>query len=224
MPCCTRRRLDAPRPCLRARAVLAALLWCVGSFAGAQTAAAPGALQLQVQRDAQGVYLSALLPLQLQPAVQDALLKGIAMHFTAEAQILSPRWYWSDKLVAEARRYLRLSYQPLTRRWRLVQSPEPISPSGLGIVLGQNYDSLPEALASMQRVSRWQVAEAEALQDDASYTLRFHYRLDTSQLPRPLQWGTVGGANWSLHLQGSAAVPPLGAPAPEAPPVPAQGS
>ncbi|WP_370625872.1 DUF4390 domain-containing protein [Comamonas sp. NLF-1-9] len=205
--------------------MLAALLLCLGSFAAAQTAAAPGALQLQVQRDAQGVYLSALLPLQLQPAVEDALLKGIAMHFVAEARILSPRWYWSDKLLVQTQRYLRLSYQPLTRRWRLVQSPEPISPSGLGIVLGQNYDSLTEALASMQRISRWQVAEAGALQDDEAYTLRFHYRLDTSQLPRPLQWGTVGGANWSLHLQSSAVVPALGAaPAPEAPLVPAAGS
>jgi len=113
---------------------------------------------------------------------------------------------------------VRLSYQPLTRRWRVAQASEPIAPTGLGIALAQNYDTLQEALAAMGRISRWRVAQASELDEDTPYTLRLNYRLDTSQLPRPLQWGAVGGVNWNLQLEGAAAVPETAQPLPEVPP------
>ena len=67
--------------------------------------------------------------------------------------------------------------------------------------------TLGQLLAAMQRISRWQIAEASELDADTSYTARLQYRLDTSQLPRPLQWGAVGGANWTLQLEASSPVP-----------------
>jgi len=176
------------------------------------------ALQLRVERSAQGVFLSAVVPVQLPPSVENALLNGIAMHFVAQAQILRHRWYWSDKVLVNAMRYVRLSYQPLTRRWRVAQASEPIAPTGLGIALALNYDTLQEALAAMGRISRWRVAQASELDEDTPYTLRLNYRLDTSQLPRPLQWGAVGGVNWNLQLEGAAAVPETAQPLPEVPP------
>jgi len=176
------------------------------------------ALQLRVERSAQGVFLSAVVPVQLPPSVENALLNGIAMHFVAQAQILRHRWYWSDKVLVNAMRYVRLSYQPLTRRWRVAQVSEPIAPTGLGIALAQNYDTLQEALAAMGRIPRWRVAQASELDEDTPYTLRLNYRLDTSQLPRPLQWGAVGGVNWNLQLEGAAAVPETAQPLPEVPP------
>jgi len=176
------------------------------------------ALQLRGERSAQGVFLSAVVPVQLPPSVENALLNGIAMHFVAQAQILRHRWYWSDKVLVNAMRYVRLSYQPLTRRWRVAQASEPIAPTGLGIALAQNYDTLQEALAAMGRISRWRVAQASELDEDTPYTLRLNYRLDTSQLPRPLQWGAVGGGNWNLQLEGAAAVPETAQPLPEVPP------
>jgi len=176
------------------------------------------ALQLRVERSAQGVFLSAVVPVQLPPSVENALLNGIAMHFVAQAQILRHRWYWSDKVLVNAMRYVRLSYQPMTRRWRVAQASEPIAPTGLGIALAQNYDTLQEALAAMGRISRWRVAQASELDEDTPYTLRLNYRLDTSQLPRPLQWGAVGGVNWNLQLEGAAAVPETAQPLPEVPP------
>ena len=53
---------------------------------------------------------------------------------------------------------MRLSYQPLTRRWRLVVSPTPIGNSGLA--LGQTFDTREEALAAVQRISHWKIADA----------------------------------------------------------------
>lgn len=212
MHCCTNRWPDPAaltHRLGRALRVWLALWVLVGpAWVAAQ---APGdahaALQLRVERSDQGLFLSTVVPLQLPTSVEDALLKGIAMHFVAEAQVLHHRWYWSDKVLARATRYLRLSYQPLTRRWRVAQGSEPIAPSGLGIALAQNHDTLQDALAAMGRISAWQVAQASELDEDTPDILRLRYRLDTSQLPRPLQWGSVGGVNWSLQLEGTVAVP-----------------
>lgn len=95
---------------------------------------------------------------------------------------------------------MRLSYQPLTRRWRLSTSPVPFSNTGLGVVLGQNFDDLRDALSSMQRISRWKIADGEAIDADVVHTVNFRFRLDLSQLPRPLQIGAVGSAGWSLMV------------------------
>ena len=78
--------------------------------------------------------------------------------------------------------------------------------TGWGLTVHAAADG-EHALAAMQRISRWQIAEASELDADTSYTARLQYRLDTSQLPRPLQWGAVGGANWTLQLEASSPVP-----------------
>jgi hypothetical protein len=152
--------------------------------------------QLQVERTEEGVLLSAAVRFDLPQAVEDALEKGIPMFFVAEATIYRDRWYWYDKRVAFATRHMRLAYQPLTRRWRLQVSAAPIVNSGM--VLGQTFDTREEALAAMQRVSRWRVAEAADVDPDATHNVDFRFRLDVSQLPRPFQIGAVGQSEWII--------------------------
>lgn len=155
---------------------------------------------LRVERADDGVYLSATLQFALPELAEDALYKGIPMFFVAEAQVLRERWYWSDRQVAAATRHMRLSYQPLTRRWRLSTSTSPISNTGLGVVLGQNFDDLRDAVSAMQRISHWKIADAGEVDTDALHMVNFRFRLDMSQLPRPLQIGAVGSAGWSLAV------------------------
>ena len=150
-----------------------------------------------------GLLLSTSMRFELPSQVEEALYKGIPMYFVAESQIVRERWYWSDKVVAHALRHMRLSYQPLTRRWRLSQSSAPFSDSGLGVSLGQNFDELSDALAIMQRIARWNVAGPDVVDDSGQQTLHFQFRLDMSQLPRPLQLSTVGRAGWSMQLSRS---------------------
>jgi hypothetical protein len=152
--------------------------------------------QLQVERAEDGVQLSATVRFELPHAVEDALAKGIPMFFVAEAAILRERWYWYDKRVAYAARHMRLAYQPLTRRWRLQVSSSQIGNSGL--VLGQIFETQEEALAAIQRISRWRIADAGALDPDTAHTVDFRFRLDVSQLPRPFQIGAVGEADWVI--------------------------
>jgi hypothetical protein len=91
---------------------------------------------------------------------------------------------------------MRLSYQPLTRRWRLVTSSAPIGNSGGG--LGQTFESREEALAAIQRIAHWKIAEASDIDPDSRYRVEFSFKLDVSQLPRPFQIGAVGHSDWSI--------------------------
>ena len=152
--------------------------------------------QLHVERSDEGILLSAAVKFELPTVIEDALAKGIPMFFVAEAAIYRDRWYWYDKRVAYAARHMRLSFQPLTRRWRLQVSSSPIGNSGL--VLGQMFDTREEALAAVQRVSRWRIADLTAADPDSTHTAEFRFRLDVSQLPRPFRIGAVGQSEWNI--------------------------
>lgn len=153
---------------------------------------------LRFDRTEEGLLLSANVTFDLPPVVDDALAKGIPMFFVAEASLQRDRWYWTDKHVATATRHMRLSFQPLTRRWRLVFSPTPIGNSG--VALGQTFDTQEEALAAIQRISHWKIAEASDIDPDSRYNVDFRFRLDVSQLPRPFQIGAVGHSDWSIGV------------------------
>jgi hypothetical protein len=187
------------RPVLE-RALRGALAAFVMAFAFAQPARAEAPVaeitQLRVERSEEGVLLSANVEFELPPVVEDALAKGIPMFFAAEASLYRDRWWWYDKEVAHAARYMRLSYQPLTRRWRLVVAPTPIGNSGLA--LGQTFETREEAMALVKRISHWKIAEAPEVEPDERYNVDFRFRLDVSQLPRPLQIGAVGHADWNI--------------------------
>lgn len=183
--------------------VLAFVLACVlPGLTWAQSQAAPGTAEiteLQLEHVDGEMLLSANVHFQLTEQVEDALLKGIPMFFVAEAELLRERWYWSDQRVASDARHMRLAYQPLTRRWRLNVGARPIGNIGQGLALPQTFDSLGEALASVQRLSRWRIASLASMPGDASsYMLRFRFALDVSQLPRPFQIGAVGQSEWNI--------------------------
>jgi hypothetical protein len=181
------------------RAFAVTILLAISAPAMADTPAE--VTQLRQERSEDGVLLSATVHFPMPPQVQDALLKGIPMFFVAEAALLRDRWYWYDKQVSNAQRHMRLSYQPLTRRWRLQVSATQIGNSGLA--LGQTFDTQEEAVRAVQSIARWKIAELSDLEPDARYSVDFRFRLDVSQLPRPFQIGAVGHAEWNISASRS---------------------
>ena len=171
------------------------LLWSQASRATELT-------QFNVERGEDGVYLSAIVQFDLPPVVEDALMKGIPMYFVAEADTYLIRWYWVDKRVAIATRTIRLAYHPLMRRWRVnIVSGVINNSAGLRATLNQNYDTLPEALSAVQRLSRWRIADNTETETDAAHRLEFRFSLDLSQLPRPFQIGVAGQKDWMISAQ-----------------------
>jgi len=141
-------------------------------------------------REDDAVLLSYVANFELPPSVENALQRGVPLHFEAHAALFQSRWYWRDKRVANATLSWRLSYQPLTRTYRV----------GTG-GLNQNFDTLAEALDSMRRRSRWKIADAAQLEDDGNHYVEFAFRLNTNMLPRPMQIGIGGETAWSLSVE-----------------------
>jgi hypothetical protein len=180
------------------RWLLAAWLWvCMPVWAQTSTAELT---EFKVERQDGSLLLNAQLRLELGPAVEDALVKGLAVHFVAEAELMRDRWYWYDKKLGTVVKYYRLAYQPLTRRWRLNVSSEPIAHSGVTSSLSQSFDTLQEALSVIRRQTAWKVAEMAEVDADARQYLSYRFRLDVSQLPRPFQIAAGNQADWRLDV------------------------
>lgn len=143
--------------------------------------------QISTRRAEDGLELSFTTRFDLSRAAEDALHKGVPLYFVAEAQVLRNRWYWRDARVAQAERSWRLAWQPLTRQYR-------VSTGALHL----SFATLEEALTVLRGQSAWRIAEPKDIDDNGSYYLEFSYRLDTNQLPRPMQIGLQSGFQLSV--------------------------
>jgi len=176
---------------------LAALLMFAATAAWASTV---DLADMRTERADGALVLHTTLKLELGPAVEEALVKGVPVYFVAEAEVLRDRWYWYDRKIASVTRYYRIVYQPLTRQWRLNVSGEPLSASGLGGSISQSFDNLADALSMVRRQSGWKLADLSELDPDARHNLNYRFRLDVAQLPRPFQIAAGSQADWSLSL------------------------
>ena len=151
---------------------------------------------MQLSRSETELFLNAQIAFEMSPIVQDALLKGVPLIFIAESEITRERWYWYDKKITVASRVMRLSYQPLTRRWRLNVGTG-------GVSLPQYFDNLNDALASIKRINRWRIADQTEIDPSTAHTLVFKFKLDLSELPRPFQIGLIGNNDWFIETSKS---------------------
>jgi hypothetical protein len=144
---------------------------------------------LKTSRDEGALNLEFAARVSLPPAVEDALSRGVPLYFVAEARLLRSRWYWRDERVARVARSWRVAFQPLTGSWRV----------GLG-GLNQSYATLAEALAAASTSAGWKLADLSELEGESGHYVEFSYRLDTSQLPGPMQFGLGAQADWTVRV------------------------
>lgn len=193
--------------------LLALALLCAGGVHAAdgdEAASSPQSATpvLSIERADNALWLSAHFAFDLPAVVEDALLKGIPIYFVTQVDVLRERWYWTNRTVAMVQRRARLAYHPLTRRWRLsVGAPDALD-SSQGLMLSQNYDSLEAAMAAVRRISHWKIADLASIEPGAQHLLEFRFQLDTTELPRPLQIGTLGQSDWVISLRASEKLAP----------------
>ena len=131
--------------------------------------------------------LEADISFELNERLADAVQRGVALFLVLEAEITRGRWYWFDQRIARRKRTYRLSYHPITRSYRLT----------LGS-LHQSFDSLSQALRTLERIRNWRITERKRLKAGRSYDVAIRFRLDTSQLPKPFQVTAIGSSDWNL--------------------------
>jgi hypothetical protein len=167
--------------------------------------------QLKLERIDAGLWLSAQLEFDLPKTVEDALDKGLVVDFLATTEVVRSRWYWINQTVSSVQRRMRLSYQPLTNRWRLTVTNGDTSDLAQGLSLNQSFDTLADAMVSIRRFYRWRVGDASAIGTAngitkliggaGKYWVKFRFELDVAQFFRPLQIGTLGQADWQVLLE-----------------------
>ena len=158
-----------------------------------------------------GYVLNADFAFDLNARLEEAVTKGVALHFVAEFELGRPRWYWFDDKLVTRTQTVRLAYHALTRQYRVT--------TGGG--LHQSYGTLTEALRAVSRLRNWLVVERGNKAPKSGDTLQaaLRIRLDLNQLPRPFRISALGNKDWNLSSDWKIwaatlpALPPLPAPA-----------
>jgi hypothetical protein len=136
----------------------------------------------------EGYELEAQFVLNPNRTLEDALEKGVALHFIAELEVNHPRSWWFNESIGEATRRMRIYYNLLLRRYVV----------DAGYVT-QTAPTLDEALMILGRIEHWQVLERGALKPGRHYGARLRLRMDASQMAKPLQIGALTNARWDLQ-------------------------
>lgn len=183
----TTRYCTKPSLAARLMARWLVLLWLALGAWGAGVAHADG---IDVRKAAltaseDGYILEAEFDIQLTPLLDEVLHKGVPLYFTLEFEVMRPRWYWTNEKIIDVRHQQRLSFNTLTRQYRVNAG-----------ALYQNFPTLAEALIFMSRVRRRQDIDPAALRKESSYAAALRLRLDTTQLPKPFQLNT--GRDWNI--------------------------
>lgn len=127
---------------------------------------------------------------ELHRDVEQMLSKGIAVVFVAQADVYEKRWYWTDRRVASATRRWRVAYQPLTRQWR-------VNFDGFS----RPYSRLSEVIEVLRQGTQWPIAERLGDVDPTDCYVDFSFKLDASELPRPLQIGLGEQDSWAIQIE-----------------------
>jgi hypothetical protein len=125
--------------------------------------------------------------LELTQRLEEALSHGVALYFVVEFELVRPRWYWFDEKTTTEKLTLRLFYHTLSRQYRVSRG-----------ALYQNFGTLAEALRTVGTIRDWAVVERERLKPEESYVALLRMRLDTTQLPKPLQVSAFASREWAL--------------------------
>jgi hypothetical protein len=164
---------------------LCAMLWSLHA-----QAAGIRVKSVELQPNDGEYYLSANFEVELNPVLEEALSRGVSLHFVVQFEVILPRWYtlylWNRQVTELEQRY-KLSYNALTRQYRVSVGS-----------LHQNFDALEEALALLDRFSRRRVMSEDEISEGRVYEAQIRMFLDTKQLPKPFQIDALASDDWDL--------------------------
>jgi hypothetical protein len=144
--------------------------------------------ELHAEED--GYYLNADFDLSLNSTLEEALQKGVPLYFVLEFEITRPRWYWLDEKVVSASTQYRVTYNALTRQYRV----------SIGL-LAQGFATLEEVEHFLSRVTSREVARLDQLVKGTRYDAAVRLRLDVNQLPKPFQVSALASREWTLQSE-----------------------
>lgn len=175
--------------CLRAITpyLAAAILVLVSPAASAAPAFSVNSLATHFKR---GVYyLDADLSLRLNQRARNALSNGVSLTFVVNIRIVHRRRFWWNAVAAKLTERYRLSYHPLTERYRV---------NNLNSGAAEGYDSLAQALSAISRIRELPLVDASLLAPRTRYIVALRVVLSTKTLPGPLKLIAAVVPGWRL--------------------------
>jgi hypothetical protein len=166
---------------------LCAVVWALAAAGARADSIAVRSAELRIEEGE--VLLNAEFDLALNATLEEALQRGIPLYFLLEFELTRSRWYWLDEKVGQTAISYRLSYNALTRQYRVAMG------SGL---LAPTFNTLEEVERYVGRVTSRPVAQASALSKGMRYEAAIRLRLDVAQLPKPFQVSALGSREWTL--------------------------
>jgi Domain of unknown function (DUF4390) len=133
------------------------------------------------------VLLDAEFDFALNSTLEEALQKGVPLYFVLEFELTRARWYWLDATLAQISTTSRISYNALTRQYRVS--------TGL---LAQSFNTLQEVERFVGRATSREVIRVDALTKGARYDAAVRLHLDVAQLPKPFQVVALAEREWTL--------------------------
>lgn len=178
------------RSCTRLPSLILAGLLCLGLMLGRLAMASEVEVsQPQLVAGEDSYTLSADFVFDFNARLEEAVTKGVVLHFVVDFEMNRPRWYWLDEKLVTRSQTFRLSYQPLTRQYRLASG-----------ALHRSFPTLTQALDALSHVRGWTVIEKgdPAYRPGETFQAAVRFRLDITQLPRPFQISALGNKEWTL--------------------------
>jgi hypothetical protein len=132
--------------------------------------------------------LNADVQLELSPALEQLVNKGVTLHFVTEFQLTKKRWYWLDNKIVDVQRVSKISYQALTNQYRVTLGTFSLTAA-----------TLKQALAAVRTIEDWVVIDPTAVELKQPYQAAVRIRLDTNQLAKPFQVNAINSKSWNLQ-------------------------
>jgi hypothetical protein len=132
--------------------------------------------------------LNANVQLELSPALEQLVKKGVTLHFVTEFQLTKKRWYWLDNKIVDVQRVSKISYQALTNQYRVTLGTFSLTAA-----------SLKQALAAVKTIEDWLVVDSAMVELKQPYQAAVRIRLDTNQLAKPFQVNAINSKSWNLQ-------------------------
>jgi Domain of unknown function (DUF4390) len=188
---CWKRQADGARRATVMRIALAATVAWLSMLAMPSVWAEGAAIRnAKLEATEDGYQLNADIDVQLTPAMQEALRKGMPLYFAVDFELTKGRWYWFDQGIASASRDRRVVYAPLTDQYRVTVAG-----------FSQNVSTIEEVQRILSRVRSWVVLDKGRLKLGERYEAAVRFRLDNAQLPKPFQLNVLASRDWSLSSE-----------------------
>lgn len=134
--------------------------------------------------------LAAEFQIELGPKLREAVDRGLPLQFTVDFQLMRARWYWMDEEVVNTTYPLNLSYNALTRTYRVV------TPNNT-----YNTPTLEDAMLHMVKIRDWAVIPRDQIEIGQPYTAQVRFRLLLTELPKPFQISALVNSEWDLSSE-----------------------